>query len=391
MSPSDLPSPGPGRRLLLSEWFPPDVGGSAELFANIYSRLPGTTDVITSVRPSAGERTWPSLRVHRVRFDARLGVLDPGSLASHVRLSRLARRTMAGRGVIHCGRALPEGTIAVLAQWPRVRAVCWTHGEELPIVASSRELAWLLRRVHRRAAALVANSRNSARLLVELGNAPEKVHVVHPGVDATRFTPNARDELLRQRLLRGRDVLLLSVGRLQARKGHDLVLRALARLGPDGPRVRYVVVGRGPEAERLRQLARELGVDDRIEWVDELADADLPAWYASADLFVHPNRVEGTDFEGFGIVFLEAAASGLVAIGGRSGGVPEAIEDGRTGLLVSGNDAEELARAIARLAGDAAARRLMGEAGRARAVQDFSWERAARRVAEIEAATFAFQ
>ncbi len=186
------------------------------------------------------------------------------------------------------------------------------------------------------------------------------------------------------RLLAGADVLLLSVGRLQARKGHDLVLRALARLAPGDPRVRYVVIGDGPERQRLEQLARQLRVADRVAWAGIVATHELPACYASADVFVHPNRVEGADFEGFGIVFLEAAASGLAAIGGRSGGVPEAIEDGRTGLLVSGTDAEELARAIVRLAGDAAARRLMGEAGRARALQEFSWERAARRVAEIE-------
>ena len=388
MSQSHHPSRGPGRRLLLSEWFPPDVGGSAELLANIYSRLPGTTDVITTTHAGANDSVWASLRVQRTRFDASLGVLAPASLASHVRVSRLARRVIDAGGVIHCGRALPEGTMAVMARWARrrVRVMCWTHGEELPIIAASRELAWLLRRVHRRASALFANSRNTARLLVDLGNPTEKVHVVHPGVDAARFTPAARDEALRRRLLKDSEVLVLAVGRLQARKGHDLMLRALARLPPGAPRLRYLVVGDGPERSRLAQLARELRVDDRVEWVGHLAEPDLPAWYASADVFAHPNRVEGTDFEGFGIVFLEAAASALPAIGGNSGGVPEAVEDGRTGLLVSGNDPDELAQALAMLAGDEARRRAMGEAGRARAVREFSWDRAARQVAEIEAA-----
>jgi phosphatidylinositol alpha-1,6-mannosyltransferase len=107
---------------------------------------------------------------------------------------------------------------------------------------------------------------------------------------------------------------------------------------------------------------------------------DLPSYYAAADLFVLPNRVDDGDFEGFGMAFLEAAAAGLPTIGGASGGVPEAIVDGETGFLVSGSDVDELAERIERLAVDADLRARLGRAGRARVERDFNWDRAARDV-----------
>jgi phosphatidylinositol alpha-1,6-mannosyltransferase len=373
--------------LLASECFPPAVGGSAELLFNIYSRLPRPVTVLTASSSDGGSFASGSLDIVRTRFDARLGVASPASGAAHVRLARQMRR-LTGRGdVIHCGRALPEGTIAMLASIGGGRRyVCWTHGEELPIAATSRELTWLMKRVHRGAAALLANSHNTARLLRDWGNPAGKIQVVHPGVDATRFTAagNGHGDL-RRRLTNGDDeIVLLSVGRLQTRKGHDLVLKAMAALGPAGARLRYVVAGDGDEAGRLQRFAAELGVASRVTFLGTVPGDELPAYYAAADVFVLPNRIERGDFEGFGIVFLEAAAAGLPVIGGRSGGVPEAIDEGKTGLLVSGADAEELAQAIRSLADDANLRRTLGEAGRARVLREFTWARAAERVNQID-------
>jgi phosphatidylinositol alpha-1,6-mannosyltransferase len=109
----------------------------------------------------------------------------------------------------------------------------------------------------------------------------------------------------------------------------------------------------------------------------------LPSYYAAADCFVHPNRVDGSDVEGFGIVFLEAAASGLAVIGGSSGGAAEAVADGETGILVSGTDVDELCRALLALIRDPERRRAMGAVGRARAAGTFTWERAADVVGAI--------
>jgi phosphatidylinositol alpha-1,6-mannosyltransferase len=127
-----------------------------------------------------------------------------------------------------------------------------------------------------------------------------------------------------------------------------------------------------------------LGVADVVTFVRNVQPNDLPAYYATADIFVHPNRVEDGDFEGFGLVFLEAAASGLVAIGGASGGTPEAVADGDTGLLVSGTDVEEMRRALLTLILSPSLRARMGAAARLRVSRDFTWERAAQQVREID-------
>ena len=375
------------RILLVSEYFPPAIGGSSELLANIYTRLHGDVRVLTTVGSGAAEPPVDRAGVVRMRFPAGLGLLAPAALSDMSRLTRQVAGLSSKRTVIYCGRALPEGSAAWLHSLAtRTPYACWTHGEELPIAATSRELSWLLRRVHRRAAALIANSHNTSRLLEALGNPAEKIYVVHPAVDAERFKPDLPQAgALRRRLARDHETVLLSVGRLQARKGHDLVLKALASLPRDAPRIRYIVTGSGDDLSRLRGLTSELGLNGQVDFVGVVPFDELPAYYAAADVFVHPNRVEGEDFEGFGMVFLEAAASGTPVIGGRSGGVPEAIDEGKTGLLVGGTDAHELAAAIRQLAASATLRAAFGTAARQRVLTHFTWARAVKQVEDIDA------
>jgi phosphatidylinositol alpha-1,6-mannosyltransferase len=241
-------------------------------------------------------------------------------------------------------------------------------------------------RVYRAASAVIANSANTQSLIVGLGLPAERVPVVHPGVDPTRFRPGVDGRSIRQALLRGGDTVLLSVGRLQLRKGHDLVIEAVAALRDRLPGLRYAIAGDGEERGRLETLASARGVADAVTFMGPVPADDLPACYAACDIFVMPNRQEGADIEGFGIVFLEAAAAERPAIGGRSGGAPEAIEAGLTGLLVGGTDPQELAAVIERLAGDPGLRAALGRAGRERVVNGFTWDHAAARVAAIHAA-----
>lgn len=372
--------------LVVSELFPPFVGGSAALLGEIYSRLaPVRVRVVTDRDRSAGPLPpgYAHLVVdHWKLATSRWGVLHPGGWAHHVRvagaLARLARREGA---VLHCGRVLPEGLWAWVAhRLAGVPFMCWSHGEDATGARTSRELAWLATRIYNAADTVFANSRNTSRILHDLGVADSRVTVVHPGVDVARFAPGADGAFARRGLGLEDRFVLLTVARLQLRKGHDLVIRALAALAPSNPVLHYVIAGTGAERDRLEQLAAQLGVSERVTFVGHVSPDDLPGLYAACDVFVHPNRVEGSDIEGFGLVFLEAAAAGRPAIGGNSGGVPETLIDGETGVLVSGTDVSELARAIQGLAGDPARRRQMGMAARARVERDFTWERAARAV-----------
>jgi phosphatidylinositol alpha-1,6-mannosyltransferase len=313
------------------------------------------------------------------------GVMAPGALRHHAMVAREVRALCDTRpALVHAVRALPEGEAALLARLSGgTPYVCWCHGEDVSTALSSRELTFLMRRVYGGGAAVIANSRHTRSQLVGLGVKPDKIVVVHPGVDTGRFSPEVDGSAMRRRLAPGADLMLLSVGRLQRRKGHDLAIEAVAQLRADYAGLRYVIVGDGAERANLEALARSLGVGDRVVFAGELPDEEIPACYAACDLFVMPNRVDDLDLEGFGIVFLEAAATGKPTIGGASGGVPEAIQDGVTGFLVGGLDVSELAGRIRMLADSPALRARLGGAGRERARHDFTWDGAARVVADL--------
>jgi len=384
----DCSAEGPGI-LLLSELFPPAVGGSAVLFSGIYSRVPQDVVVLTdaAASPGAADERRGRLRVLRRGIGTRRwGVLDVSGVAHHLRVAWYTR-TLGADSVVHCARALPEGLAAAIARTAGGPPfVCWTHGEDLVTASTSRELSSLTKWVYRRAAAAVANSRNTARLLLDIGVLPEKIEVVYPAVDASRFHPGVDGGHLRRRLgLHDDTVLLLSVGRLQRRKGHDVTLTALSQLVGPVPRWHYVVVGDGQERRRLEGLVAGYGLADRVTFVGEVDDEQLPAWYAASDIFIMPNRVDEGDIEGFGIVFLEAAAAGRPVIGGDSGGVPEAVERDETGLLVDGTDPHAVGEAICTLASAPELRARLGWAGRDRVIRRFTWDRAAEQVARLHA------
>ena len=383
-----------GDVLLVSELFPPNVGGSAQLFGNIYSRLRGIRTSVLTQRVPAGQRelTAAFRNIREIGTPQRdWGVLHPGRLMHHAR-SAAHIRNMSKDGVsgVHCGRVLPEGLSAMLAGLAGGAVyACWVHGEELAYINSSRELRSLASLVFRRARAIFANSGNTASLLLHRGVPAHVIHVIRPGVDTELFHPRvAASQELREKLAGDATTLCLTVGRLQRRKGHDLVLRALAQSGEQLKNIRYVIVGDGEERPRLESMVRELGLQSVVTFAGVVGSAELPMYYAAADLFVLPNRVDQSDFEGFGIVFLEAAACGIPVIAGRSGGVPEAVADRETGLLVSGEDPGELLLAMAALIGDDERRRKMSVAARERVLRDFTWQRAADRLSLLHRRIF---
>lgn len=371
--------------LVVSEVFPPAPGGSGQLLANVYSRLIGIpVTVFTEPAPEFDLDSVESYRIIREPMrTAHWGVLNIRGLLGHFARARRIRDITAGRPtVVHCARLLPEGLAAWFARMRGgSRYVCWAHGEELGYVAASRELNWLAARVCEAAECVIANSRNTAKRLAAFGADETKIRIIRPGVDHERFRPGSPGGAgMRSRLAPPGAVVLLTVGRLQHRKGQDLVLRAIADWSAEDRPVHYVIVGDGDDRARLERLTMDLSLERCVTFAGAVPDAELPAYYGAADLFVHPNRTHGSDFEGFGLVFLEAAASGLAAVGGSSGGVPEAVEDGVTGTLVSGTSAAELLGVLQHLVRSPERRRSMGKAARARVVAQFSWARAAAQV-----------
>jgi phosphatidylinositol alpha-1,6-mannosyltransferase len=221
---------------------------------------------------------------------------------------------------------------------------------------------------------ILAGSQFTAGLARDLGVSPERVRVTHYGTDPVRF--QRRDATaLRERLGLGTRPVLLTIARLVSRKGIDTVLAALPKVLAAHPDAVYVVAGDGPDADPLRARARQLGVERAVRFAGVVRDEELSHWYSLAYVFVMPSRSDPPDVEGFGIVFLEAAACERPVVAARAGGIPDAVAHGVTGVLVPPGDTPALAAELSALLSDPARCAELGRRGRERVVSDFTWDR----------------
>ena len=230
------------------------------------------------------------------------------------------------------------------------------------------------------ARAVFAVSRYTGQRAIELGVAENRIRVIPNGVDCAPVTP-APDEARGERSAR----VLLTISRLVPRKGHDTVLRALRQVRAKFPEVVYDIVGAGPERGRLEALTQEMELGEHVRFRGQVGEDEKRRLLNECDLFVLPCRATPTDFEGFGLAFLEAMEYGKPVIGGRSGGVPEVVRDGESGLLVEPDDPDGLARAIVSILESPREARRLGENGRRIVHSEYDWDSiAARYLAEMK-------
>ncbi len=378
------------KTLLLSEVFPPQTGGSGRWLWEVYRRLPHEEIVIAAgqhPQAIAFDQTH-DLAIHRLPLAMRSwGVANRAGAVDYWRamgkVSRIVRDNCIRQ--IHCGKCLPEGGLAwMLRRRFDLSYACFVHGEELSIASGSRELTWLTRRVLHGANTVTANSQNTLRLLRDDWGVPvQRSHVLHPGVDTHKFSPaKSPTEADRPTGWHGRFVVL-TVGRLQKRKGHDMLIRALPAIRSQVPNVLYTIVGDGDEKARLHELAALEGVSDCVQFCGEVNDDELVHFYQQCELFALPNREVNGDFEGFGMVLVEAQACGKPVLAGASGGTAETLLQNETGLLVDCRHPELLAQTIIALAFDSERRKSMGAAARTWAVQSFDWESLVKQARQI--------
>jgi phosphatidylinositol alpha-1,6-mannosyltransferase len=370
---------------MLTELFLPTKGGTAVSFDDDFRRLGGKeVHVVTADVPGAAEfdRTHPNT-IHRIAL-RRVPWVRPESLFIYSKLFVKAAWLAATHRfiAIFAGRVLPEGLVAwVIARSLARPVLVYAHGEELTNWGRGKKFA-LMRFVFRHSDAVLANSDFTRDTLASLLDVdPGRIAVVYPTVDEERFHPGLGADDLRAsvRVSQGQR-LILTVGRLQRRKGFDNVLRALPLLRQQGIDAHYVVIGSGDDREYLLRLAAELGVQDRVHLLGHVSYDDLPRWYAACDLFAMPNRDIDGDTEGFGLVFLEAACAGKPAVAGTAGGTGSAVVDGVTGLRVDGERLEAIAQALARLLSNPTEAHQMGLNGRKRVLENFTHQ---RRVTEL--------
>jgi phosphatidyl-myo-inositol dimannoside synthase len=384
------------RHIFVTQDYPPVGGGMARRHVELCRRFgdgAATTMEVSTVAAEsrgafdAGER-YP---IHRQPFS-----FDKANrFGNQLRWGAWLSRHCRGRvDVIHCGNVRPTGYAVT---WPHLRLgipyLLYVYGGDLlrekRKAGQSRIKRAGTRRLMGNAAGIVAISAWSAELASEVMQSVG-IETLPPigafdlGTDPDAFHPSRDSGTLRAKWGVGDAPLLITVARLVPHKGQDETIHAVASLADEFPDLRYVMVGEGHDEQRLRNLARDLGVADRIIFAGQLSDNDLPEAYATSTLYVGLSRVDREiNAEGFGISFVEAGASGVPSVAGDSGGVRSAVRDGETGTVVPPSDRPAIAAAIASLLRDDERRLAMGRAARLAVETHYNWDRVANDTREF--------
>jgi phosphatidylinositol alpha-1,6-mannosyltransferase len=362
------------RLLLLTIDFPPARGGVQGLLGRLAAELAGTWEVTVITPAAPADAAWDARQPFTVlrSWPGRRRVLALAGLHVRALVAILWRRPQ----VIVCGHVLLGPLCRLVSLALRVPYVAMTYAYEIR-APRLRVLARLTLSGARRVIALSEFGRQAAQAH---GIAPASISVLRPGPALDDVTGGATEvDLPGARVV-------LSVGRLvDAYKGHDMVIRALPLILASEPAACYVVIGEGPLRPYLERLAASLGVAHAVRFLGELPDAEVDRWYARCDVFVLAGRESAASggAEGYGLVLVEASLRGKPVVGGRSGGIPDAVVDGETGVLVDPLEPGEIAEAIGRLLGDPALATRLGRAGRRRVLDELGWPRYTERFASL--------
>ncbi|PHS59375.1 MAG: glycosyl transferase family 1 [Alteromonas sp.] len=343
------------KTLLLTENFPPINGGSGRWFWELYSRLP-TDKVFIATHNVEGSESFDklhNLNIIRLSLVSReWGLRSSLGLKFYWKSFWAIRKLIKKHDIeeIHCGRVIHEGVTAwLLHMFSGISYRCFIHGEDVETAATSREQSWLVRQVCKNAINLICNSHNSASLVQSLGfSSLDKCDVLHPGVDTERFKPSPVDNTFRAKMGWERKFVLLTVGRLQMRKGQDMLIKALPQLLENNENLHYAIVGKGEALEELKTLVSDNNLSENVDILTDADDNLMTKCYQQCDLFVLPNRTIGNDIEGFGMVLLEAQACGKFVVAGDSGGTKEALLEGKTGFIINCSSVSNVAIGLAK-------------------------------------------
>jgi len=359
------------KTLLVTNDFPPRVGGINHYTAELMRRFPqGEVTVFASSWPGA-ERFDSAYPHPVVRWETK-SMYPTGAVRERV-LELVAEERP---DMVLFGAAAPLALMGrAIERRTGVPYAAFTHGVELwagQVPVTRR----LLAQVARKAALVTCVSHWAAGELRQMVGSGPRIELLPPGIDRDRYHPGVSDAAVRERHGLDDHPVICCVSRLTLRKGQDKVIRALPWILREIPEARFLVVGTGPDLERLQNLAARKKVADRVIFAGEVSGDVLPEYFRAGDVFAMPCRTRklGLEVEAFGAVFLQASAVARPAIAGDSGGAPEAVVHGETGLVVDGNEVDEVAEAVLELLGEPEKAVKLGAAGADRVHRDLTWE-----------------
>ncbi|MGA0117553.1 MAG: glycosyltransferase family 4 protein [Ilumatobacteraceae bacterium] len=367
------------KHLLVTNDFPPKIGGIQSLLWEWWRRLPSDSfAVLTS--PHADAREFDASQPYRIERTKEPVLLPHPWMVQRIN----AMVDDCGADFVVLDPALPLGLVGPSLKVPYMVVL---HGAEVTVPGRLPVSKQILGHVLRGAEHVIAAGGYPSREGDNAAGCALSNTIVPPGVDTNRFVPLTPDQRRAARSSFGfaeDDEIVLGISRLVPRKGFDTVIRAVAQLAPHRPRLKLVIASTGRDEDRLKKLASEL--EAPVTFLGRVAHDDLPALYGCADVFsmMCRNRWGGLEQEGFGIVFVEAAACGIPQIAGDSGGAAEAVEDGVTGFVIKDpTDAAGLAARIVHILDHPETWQSMSEASRRRAESEFNYDVLAKRLGEV--------
>jgi len=357
--------------------FFPKVGGAHLWLYKVAYYWPRPTLVLTSEIPEQTKeasrfdtRNHGSIKqIYRLPFRLSSWGIDKNFFRNTFLLIKFLRNIIDPSGItIHVVKTIPEAANLLLAKFlwsKKLNLVIYAHGEEFLVAETSKQLKFLARLSLKYADLIIANSYSTKKLAEKFGS-PRKIKVVHLGVDYHKFQ-RPLSERQNTRIKWGfpeNTVILVTIARMEPRKNQETVIRALKELRNEGLPLACVLGGTGEKVKDLKQLVHNLKIEQAVRFLGYLSEEEKIKTFCAADIHIMPSIQVGPMIEGFGIVFMEAAAAGLPSIAGKVGGQPEAVLHGKTGLVVDGANIIEVKKAIKKLIINAELRKEMGNKAR---------------------------
>jgi len=357
------------KTLLFTLEYPPFHGGVANYYGNLAKHWPkpGEISILNNNDGYLINNKLPLLKW----------------LPAYFALSQKIKQEKIGHIIV--GQILPLGTAALIYSWfYKTKYSIFLHGMDLTYAIKNPRKKWLAKEILKSAEKIICINNYTADLTKQFFPlSSNRVITVNPGIDPA-LPINQEDILkLKEKYNLQNKIILLSVGRLVKRKGFDKVIEALPEALKQVPNLIYIIIGDGKEIENWRFKIENLKLEKYIYIINQTTDQERDIWYSASDIFIMPSRNIDGDFEGFGIVYLEANSAGKPVIAGRSGGVQDAVIEGLNGLLVNPEDISEIASAIIKLADNPELRQKLGEQGRLRVINEFSWKKQINKIYNI--------
>lgn len=362
--------------LCVTNDFGPRAGGIETFIIGLIERLPkGSVIVYTSAQDKSEpyDQQWlDGYGVEVIRDKARILLPTPG-------VAYCVSALIKDRGIktAFFGAAAPLGLLApVLRRAGVMKIIALTHGHEV-WWSKVWPFTWAMKSIARNVDHLTYLGEFTRQAISQTINSSAQSAMVKiaPGIDTEHFAPTDSSELTSELGLTDKKVIV-SVGRLVHRKGQDVLIEAMPHLLKEIPDAHLVLIGEGPYRGYLETRVKNLGIDSKVTFIGRITYVDLPRYICLGEVFVMPSRsrLAGLEVEGLGIVYLEASACGLPVIAGNSGGAPDAVVQGVTGLVVNGKDQHAVAMSIATLLNDQEKAREMGRKGREWVIDQWRWE-----------------